>query len=762
MEKIIEKDKSQSFSLPVEGMTCASCVARVEKAIGKVEGVKNVSVNIATEKASFEIDPLRVDIKKIAEIVEDAGYKLKLPTPEDSIRITENGNETSESSKGEDTFYKALTKDLVFALILTIPVFIISMSMEFSWFHKLFPSNIDHSKLMENINKVLLIITTPIVFISGKRFFVIFWNNLKHFAADMNSLVAIGTGTAYIYSLLATLFPDLVVSSGKAPHVYFDSTAVIITLILMGRWLENRAKRKTGAAIKKLLELKPKTAEVKRNGRQVRVNLEDLVLNDIVIIRPGEKLPADGTITTGLATIDESMITGESIPIEKGIGSKVIGGTLNKNGSFEFTVTALGKDSLLGQIIKLVESAQGSKAPIQKLADKIASVFVPVVVIIAILTFVLWTLLGADNAFSIAMINFVAVLIIACPCALGLATPTAIMVGTGLGANNGILIKNGESLEIAHKLSTIILDKTGTITEGRPSVTDIITSGISEQELLEITSSAENKSEHPIAQAIVEYAKSKGIRPLEAESFSNFAGYGISAVVGGKALIIGNEKLLKDYSLSFEGFAHHFNRLSDEGKTVVFAAIDGELKGILAIEDPIKQSSEEALSELKKMGIKIVMLTGDNKKTASAIAKRIGIESFSAEILPEDKAKEVKKYQTGGEIVAMVGDGINDAPALAQSNLGIAMGNGTDVAIETADITLLRGDLNGIVNAIKLSKRTIKTIKQNLFWAFIYNVLGIPLAAIGMLNPMFAALAMSFSSVSVVSNSLRLRGVKLK
>ncbi|MDP4172837.1 MAG: heavy metal translocating P-type ATPase [Bacteroidota bacterium] len=762
MGKIIEKDKSQSFSLPVEGMTCANCVARVEKAIGKVEGVKNVSVNIATEKASFEIDPLRVDIKKIAEVVDDAGYKLKLPVTESSTGVKEDINESSENSESENTFYTALTKDLFFALILTIPVFIISMSMEFSWFYKLFPSNIDHSKLMENINKILLIITTPIVFISGKRFFVIFWNNLKHFAADMNSLVAIGTGTSYIYSLLATLFPDLVISSGKAPHVYFDSTAVIITLILMGRWLENRAKRKTGAAIKKLLELKPKTAEVKRNGRQVRVNLEDLVLNDIVIIRPGEKLPADGTITTGLATIDESMITGESIPIEKGVGSKVIGGTLNKNGSFEFTITALGKDSLLGQIIKLVESAQGSKAPIQKLADKIASVFVPVVVIIAILTFVLWILLGTDNAFSTAMINFVAVLIIACPCALGLATPTAIMVGTGLGANNGILIKNGESLEIAHKLSTIILDKTGTITEGRPSVTDIITSGISEQELLELAAPAENKSEHPIAQAIVEYAKSKGIRPLEAESFSNFAGYGISAVVGGKALIIGNEKLLKDYSLSFEGFVHHFNRLSDEGKTVVFAAIDGELKGILAIEDPIKQSSREALSELKKMGIKIVMLTGDNKKTASAIAKRIGIESFSAEILPEDKAKEVKKYQKGGEIVAMVGDGINDAPALAQSNLGIAMGNGTDVAIETADITLLRGDLNGIVNAIKLSKKTIKTIKQNLFWAFIYNVLGIPLAAIGMLNPMFAALAMSFSSVSVVSNSLRLRGVKLK
>ncbi|MGE5400322.1 MAG: heavy metal translocating P-type ATPase [Ignavibacteriales bacterium] len=758
MEKVQDKNTIQKFSLPVEGMTCASCVARVEKAIGKIEGVKNVAVNIATEKASFEIDPSRADIRDIAAAVEDAGYKMALPADKTSIS-TDVLPEEQDQHGGE--YFKALTKDLIFSLVLTIPVFIISMSMEFTWFHRLFASSTGNSELMDTINKILLILTTPVVFISGKRFFVIFWNNLKHLAADMNSLVAIGTGTAYIYSLMATLFPGLVTSAGKAPHVYFDSTAVIITLILMGRWLENRAKQKTGSAIKKLLELKPKTAEVKRNGSAVKVNIDELVLNDIVIVRPGEKIPADGILTEGLSTVDESMITGESIPVEKFTGSKVIGGTINKNGSFEFRITALGRNSVLGQIIKLVEEAQGSKAPIQKLADKIASVFVPVVVAIALLTFAVWFFAGGQYSFNLALINFVAVLIIACPCALGLATPTAIMVGTGLGANHGILIKNGESLEEAHKISTIILDKTGTITEGKPTVTDIFTDGISEDELVRIIASVENKSEHPIAQAIADYAKSRGIVLSNVEAFQSITGQGITAVVNGDAVVIGNAKLMSEYSLKTDLFAEHFQRLSEEGKTVVYAAINGELKGIMAVEDPIKESSIEAVSALKKMNIRVVMLTGDNEKTAAAIAKRVGIENFSAGILPEDKALEVQKYQKSGNVVAMAGDGINDAPALAQSNVGIAMGNGTDVAIETADITLIKGDLKGVVNSIRLSKKTIKTIKQNLFWAFIYNVLGIPLAALGLLNPMFAALAMSFSSVSVVSNSLRLRSTKM-
>ncbi|MGE5682935.1 MAG: heavy metal translocating P-type ATPase [Bacillota bacterium] len=760
MENLIDDNKLKKFNLPVEGMTCASCVARVEKAIGKIEGVKSVAVNIATEKASFEIDTSKVDLNKIAEAVEDAGYKMPLPVLGE---LPSADQPKTEEDSSFNQYYKSLTKDLIFALTLTIPVFLVSMSMEFTWFHKLFPSALSHMKLMDYINKLLLIFTTPIVFISGKRFFVIFWNNLKHLAADMNSLVAIGTGTAYLYSLIATLFPELVVSSGKTPHVYYDSTAVIITLILLGRWLENRAKQKTGSAIKKLIELKPKTASVLKNGSELKVKLEDLALNDIVVVRPGEKIPADGVITEGYSTVDESMITGESIPVEKKLNSRVTGGTINKTGSFNFRITALGNNSVLGQIIRLVEEAQGSKAPIQKLADKIASVFVPVVVAIAFITFLAWLIIGGDNAFNFALVNFVAVLIIACPCALGLATPTAIMVGTGLGANHGILIKNGESLEEAHKISTIILDKTGTITEGKPAVTDIVAHGISENELLRIAASAENKSEHPLALAIVESAKSRAIELKNVEVFQSFTGHGISAVInGGDAVAIGNDKLMADYSLKTDRFNETSGKLSAEGKTVIYIAVNGELKGLLAIEDPVKDSSLQAIAELKKMNINVVMLTGDNQKTAQAIADRVGINNFSAGILPHDKANEIKKYQTNGTVVAMVGDGINDAPALAQSNVGIAMGTGTDVAIETADITLLKGDLKGVVSAIKLSRRTIRTIKQNLFWAFIYNVLGIPLAAFGLLNPMFAALAMSFSSVSVVSNSLRLRAVKLK
>ncbi|MGE5351183.1 MAG: heavy metal translocating P-type ATPase [Acidobacteriota bacterium] len=757
LEGSTQEDTLQKFSLPVEGMTCASCVARVEKAIGKVEGVKNVAVNFATEKANFELDLSKADLSKIAEIVEDAGYKIKLPEKTETAQVEAETEEKEE----DNAFYKALTKDLLFALILTVPVFLISMTMEFSWFHRLFPSSLSHEKLMDYINKILLILTTPVVFISGKRFFTIFWNNLKHFAADMNSLVAIGTGTAYIYSLIATLFPEMITSSGNLPHVYYDSTAVIITLILTGRWLENRAKRKTGSAIKKLLELKPKTASVRRLGKEVTVKIDELALKDIVIVRPGEKIPSDGVIKEGLSTVDESMITGEAIPVEKGPGSKVIGGTINKNGFFEFEITALGKNSVLGQIIKYVEEAQGSKAPIQKLADKIASVFVPAVVAIALLTFIVWLIMGGPGAFNIALINFVAVLIIACPCALGLATPTAIMVGTGLGANNGILIKNGESLEHAHKINVLVLDKTGTITEGKPSVTDIISHEISEDELMKIASSVESRSEHPLAQAVVDYAKAKDLRLGSPESFKNIPGHGIQAVIEGKAVLIGNEKLMRDYSLKTGEFQEDFDRLSSLGKTIIFIAIDGGIKGIIAIEDPIKSTSKEAIRKLKNMGISVVMLTGDNRKTAEAIAKRIGVDEFRAEILPEDKAREIAKYQKEGSVTAMVGDGINDAPALAQSDVGIAMGSGTDVAIETADITLLKSDLQGVVSSIQLSKRTIRTIKQNLFWAFIYNVLGIPLAALGLLNPMFAALAMSFSSVSVVTNSLRLRGVKL-
>lgn len=742
----VEKGKrtdTDKYTLPVEGMTCASCVARVEKTLNKIEGITNISVNFGTEKASFEMDPAKADLTKVSEAIEDAGYKLIIentPAKVEKQEIPDNG------------YHKELKKDLVTSIVLTLPIFVLSMSMEFQWFHKLVPLS------MNSVNKILLILATPVMFIPGRRFFTIFWNNLKHFTADMNSLVAIGTGSAYLFSTLATLFPGLFIQAGKSPHVYFDTAAVIITLILAGRWMESRAKQKTGSAIRELLSLNPEKATVRQDGTELVIKSSELVPGDIVIIRPGEKIPADGIIQKGSSALDESMITGESIPVEKSTGSKIIGGTINKNGYFEFRVTATGGNSVLGKIIKLVEDAQASKAPIQKFADKVAAVFVPVVLVIAAVSFMFWIFTGAG--LSIALINFVAVLIIACPCALGLATPTAIMVGTGIGAARGILIKNSESLELAHKINTVVLDKTGTVTEGSPAVTDIISKQLPEEELIRILASVEKASEHPLAQAVVQYAKDLNISLSSPDDFKSVTGKGLISSLEGKKIIAGNFALLTDYSVPIDGYEKEYSEMLANGKTIIFTAVDGEVKGLVAVEDPVKPSSAEAVMILKSLQLKVVMLSGDNSKTAEAIARRVGIEHVRAEILPEEKEKEITQFQLNNEIVAMVGDGINDAPALAKSDVGIAMGTGTDVAIESADITLLRGDLRGVADAIKLSRRTIAAIKQNLFWAFIYNVIGIPLAAAGLLNPMFAALAMSFSSVSVVANSLRLKRFK--
>lgn len=742
----------KKYSLPIKGMTCASCVARVEKVVGKIEGLENVSVNFASEKVSFETIEDDFDLQKVADSVTDYGYKINL-RPDELHTKTELKHDHSHEES--DEHYEELKKDFLIALILTIPIFLISMLIDYEWFQNIWFLNASQT------HKLLLILTTPVIFIPGKRFFVIAWNNFKHFSAEMNTLVAVGTGSAYGYSVITTLFPEAVVKSGQIPHVYFETAAVIITLILLGRLLEHRAKRKTSSSIKKLMGLRPKTALVLENGKEVSIEIEKLSEGQTVIIKPGEKIPADGIIESGYSAIDESMITGESIPAEKTVGSQVIGGTINKTGSFNFKITAVDKDSVLGQIIKMVEEAQGSKAPIQELADKISSIFVPIVIVIAILTFITWFLFVPDAGFSEALNYFVAVLIIACPCALGLATPTAIMVGTGLGAGLGILLKNGESLEIANKINRIIFDKTGTLTEGAPTVTDIISDNINENEFLKIIGSIENKSEHPIAQAIVQYAKSKGIEFSEVETFNSVTGFGITAVVDGNAYVVGNKYLMKEYSRKTDQFENEFNAFSDEGKTVIFAWKNSELLGIIAVADPIKESSYNAIKQLKESGLLITMITGDNSKTADAIAKKAGITDYLAEVLPDDKANCVKKYQDKGEIVAMVGDGINDAPALAQADVGIAMGTGTDVAIETSDITLVKGNLNGVTKAIILSRKTISTIKQNLFWAFIYNTVGIPLAALGLLNPMIAALAMSFSSVSVVMNSLRLKRSKI-
>lgn len=736
------------FNLPVEGMTCASCVARVEKVMKKFDGVENVAVNFASEKVSFEADISKVDLKEVAKAIEDYGYKLKLEEENTSSKNTDEKEEADEH-------YKKLKNDFLFALILTIPLFIISMlyDMHFLWFHEIWSFD------SEQTQKILLVLTTPVMFVSGKRFFIIAWKNIKHFSAEMNTLVAIGTGSAYLYSLVVTLFPEFILKPGIEPHVYFETAGVIITLILLGRLLESRAKNKTRNSIKELIGLRPKTTLVLKNGNEIEINIDDLSTGDIVIIKPGNKIPADGEIIEGYSTIDESMITGESLPVEKTKGEKVIGGTINKNGSLRFKVTAVNKDSVLGQIIKLVEEAQASKAPIQKLADKIAGVFVPVVIGIAIITFAGW--MFAEGDFSQALIHFVAVLIIACPCALGLATPTAIMVGTGLGAKNGVLIKNAESLEILNKADRIVFDKTGTITEGNPKLIKVVNIDIEKEKLLKIVGAVEKHSEHPLAQAIIESINLPDSENGNVETFMNYPGMGITAVYKNENVIIGNEKLMKEFSIQTEKVKENYKDIFNEAKTIIFAAVNENVKGLFVIDDPIKQDSIEAVKKLKSMNINLSLATGDNKSTAELIAKKVGIEDVYYEVLPQDKANIVKKYKDKNEIVAMVGDGINDAPALALANIGIAIGTGTDVAIESASITLMKGSLKDIYKAINLSHKTIKTIKQNLFWAFIYNTVGIPLAALGFLSPMFAALAMSLSSVSVVSNSLRFRKAKL-
>ena len=732
---------------PIEGMTCASCVARVEKSILKVDGVKNVSVNLATEKAMIEFEAGKIDLSKIAKTVEDAGYKIDFTS--ESKKAEKKDNDVTD--KLRDT-YKKLKNDFILALLLSIPIVILNMGAMWISFEDLF------SLTLDDVNKILLILTTPVIFISGKRFFKIFFSNLKHFSADMNTLVAVGTGSAYLYSTAVTLFPNFFLSANQTSHVYFDTAAVIITLILMGKWLEAKAKTKTGSTIKKLLNLKPEFALIKKNGVEVKVSIDEIKTGDTVLVKPGGKIPADGIVLSGNSVVDESMITGESIPVEKSVGAKVIGGTINKNGYIEFEITAVGDNSLLGQIIRMVEEAQGSKAPIQNLADKVASVFVPVVIVISIVTFIAWTISG--SSFNTALINFVAVLIIACPCALGLATPTAIIVGTGKAAQLGILIKDGESLETAHKISTIIFDKTGTLTEGRPVLTRIRTNDISEEELLQYAASLEKKSEHPFGESILAAAQKRNLSLFESELLVNTIGRGILGKVNGSEVAAGNISFMNEHSIKIDSWVNQAEKEISRGGTIIFVAIDKKIKGLLKLEDVIRNESKDAVKKLKDMGLKVVMLTGDNQQNAKYIAENAGIDFFEAEILPDEKAKAIKKFQKENEIVAMVGDGINDSPALAQSDIGIALGTGTDIAIESSSIIIIRNDLNALVSAIQLSKKTIKTIKQNLFWAFFYNVICIPLAALGLLNPMFAALAMSLSSVSVVSNSLRIKNFK--
>ncbi len=745
----------QTLQLPVEGMTCASCVLRVEKALQRVEGVASVSVNLATERATLKVDPGRTDLRELARAVEEKGYKLLLPAPVPEGAATDDLQpETPAEQLSHESAYRSLSRDLATAAALTFPVAALAMGSMWSAAASAIPWS------METTQIVLFLLTTPVLFYAGRRFFRLALINARHFAADMNTLVAVGTGAAYAYSVVAIFFPGLL----GAEHIhetYFETAAVIVTLILFGKWLEARAKARTGDAIRELAQLRPATATLLREGKEVSIPASEIRTNDILFVHPGEHLPADGVIQKGFSSVDESMITGESLPVDKGLGDAVIGGTVNGNGTFEFLVTASGRGSVLGRIIRSVQEAQGSKAPAQDFADRVSAVFVPAVIGAALLTFAGWMLFDPAPAVSRALVHFVAVLIIACPCALGLATPTAIMVGIGKGASRGILIKGGESLDLARRITDVVLDKTGTVTEGKPRVTDFI-SALPEEEILPLLAAVERRSEHPVARAVVSYAGQRNLPEPAVESFRNHPGLGVVAVAGGRMLAVGNERMLAEFSLRLpDELAARREALLAEGKTVMTAIVDGAAAALVALSDGIKPSAREAVEAMQREGIAVAMLTGDNERAARAVASAAGIERVIADMRPEQKADAVSALREKGKIVAMVGDGINDAPALARADVSIAIGTGTGVAMETADVTLMKGDLPSILRLVRLSRRTMRTIRQNLFWAFFYNVIGIPLAALGYLNPMIAAAAMALSSVSVVTNALRLRNARI-
>jgi Cu+-exporting ATPase len=760
---------AQRVDLPITGMTCAACASRVEKSLVRSPGVRRAGVNLATARATVEYDPTATGVPELIDAVKSAGYGVR-----DSSNDGLSPEEADARARLDE--YEGLRRKFWIAAVLSLPVLIIAMS---------------HGRIsaleFTGVRWLELLLTTPVVVYCGAQFYRGAWQAIRHRAADMNTLIAIGTGAAYVYSVAATIAPGFFVAgagtsamggmtaTSGAPMVpvYFEAASVIIALILLGRMLEARAKGRTSDAVQRLMKLQAKTARVLRDGLAIEVAVEDLVPGDLIQVRPGESIPVDGVVKEGASAVDESMLTGESMPSEKNPGDGVFGGTINRTGAFQFEATKVGRDTTLQRIVKMVQDAQGSKAPIARFADVISGIFTPIVLCIAIATFAVWFVAApADTRFTMALVNFVAVLIIACPCALGLATPTAIMVGTGTGAENGVLIKGGESLEAAHKLDTMVLDKTGTVTRGEPELTDVIPlATLSESELLRLVASAEQKSEHSLAEAIVRGARRRGIElgkeGNDVSGFRAIPGHGVEATVGGRTLLLGNPKLMRDRGIEVGDEDGRLALLSTEGKTPMLVAIDGRLAGILAVADEVKPESAGAVAALRKMGLDVVLVTGDNRRTADAIARQVGITRVLAEVLPEDKAEEVKRLQREGRVVGMVGDGINDAPALAQADVGIAIGTGTDVAIAASDITLLRGDLRGVVTAIALSKATIRTVKQNLFWAFVYNVVGIPVAAGALypvtgwlLSPVIASAAMSMSSVSVVSNSLRLRGFR--
>jgi len=750
LEAVIEKlgygvTKENKVTLRISGMSCAACAAKIEKKLNKTDGVIKAAVNPATEKATVEFDSSRLKTSEIITIIVALGYQAQKE---------ETANPDREKEQREKEI-KALRRELIVAIILSSPLILAMiltlMGINIPFLHDW---------------RFQILLATPVQFIIGFRFYKNAFHALRAKSPNMDVLIAMGTSAAYLYSVYNAFFqkpiPGAVAFGATAPYMkdlYFEAAATIITLILLGKYFEAVAKGKTSEAIKKLMGLRAKTAKVVRDGVETDIPIEEVTTGDIIVVRPGEKIPVDGKITDGNSAVDEAMLTGESLPVEKKTGDLVIGATINKYGAFKFEATKVGKDTVLSQIIKMVEDAQGSKAPIQKIADQVSGVFVPIVLGIALITFLIWTF--GDHNLKMGIVSAVAVLVIACPCALGLATPTAIMVGAGKGAENGILIKSGEHLEKAYKINTVVFDKTGTITKGEPEVTDLIPTGrLKWEDLFKLAAISEKKSEHPLGVAIYRQGKKEfGVLP-DPEQFKAIPGRGVEAEINNQAVFIGTRKLMVEKSIRLNHSDTTATRLEDEGKTVMFMAVNGELAGLIAVADVVKEHSAAAIAELQALGIEVYMLTGDNLRTAKAIAGQVGITNVLAEVLPEHKAEGIEKLKSSGKVVAMVGDGINDAPALATADIGMAIGTGTDIAMEAADITLMRGDLRAIPTAIRLSRRTMNKIKQNLFWAFFYNSIGIPFAALGMLNPVIAGGAMAFSSVSVVTNSLSLKRFK--
>jgi Cu+-exporting ATPase len=735
----------------VRGMTCAACVSRVERAVAKLPGVVEVTVNLATEKAAVDYLPEEVSPAEIRAAVADAGYEAEEPAAS-----------PDREQAAREAEQKSLRGDLRLAAALTIPLVFIAMAPMLvpgvaAWMHRLLPEGV--------WRWIELALATPVQFVAGRRFYRRGWAELRHFSPGMNTLVMMGSSAAYFYSLLAVLVPQIF-PVGTA-NLYFEAAAVIITLILFGKYLEARAKGRTSEAIRKLVQLRPKTARVVRNGETTEIPIDEVVPGDLIQVRPGEKIATDGVVIEGSSYVDESMITGESVPVEKTTDAAVVGSTVNKTGSFVFRAERVGADTVLAQIIRMVEEAQAGKPPIQRVADRIAGVFVPIVIGIALLTFVVWLVVGPDPRLSFAFVAAVSVLVIACPCAMGLATPTAIMVGTGRGAEMGTLFRQGTALELMARVDTIVLDKTGTLTKGHPELTDLETLGSDESEILALVAAAEELSEHPIAQAVVTAAREQGLTWEKTTAFQAKPGFGVEARVDGRLVQVGADRYMRELKVDLAPVTELASRLADEAKTPIYAAIDGRLAAVLAVADPPKETSRDAIRALEEMGLEVAMLTGDNRRTAEAIGRQLGVDRVVAEVLPDQKAAEIARLQAEGRRVAFVGDGINDAPALAQADVGVAIGTGTDIAIEAGDLILMSGDVQGVVNAVALARRTLGIISLNFFWAYAYNVALIPVAAgvlyplFGtLLSPMLAAAAMSFSSLFVVTNSLRLKRFK--